>query len=111
MVFGGKSQIKELRRQVSVLNAANEKAKAEEVTVKQADSLEQKETIPAPILEGDLKPTLISSDIDPPQTGTLARSSKSSTNAPSAPPTSSEPLRQIKTPAVDILIIMVEERK
>ena len=110
MVFGGKTQIKELRRQVSVLNASIQTAEAKKKAADASVKVPEKEIVPEPIL-AELKPTPIPNEPDVAQTETLAKNSKPAAKAPSAKPTSSEPLRQIKTPAVDILIIMVEERK
>lgn len=107
MVFGGQSQIKELRSQVQVLNAANKTAKAEEVAADQVDSLAKEETIPAPILEGDVKPTAISSDIDPPDTETRQRTAKSKSH----PAKRKQQRSSLSPPPVDVLIITVEERK
>ena len=108
IVFGGQSQIKTLRSQVQVLNAPAEAPKAdEEMAAKQVDSLAKKETIPAPILVGGLKPTLMSSDIDPPEAETRLRASK----AKATPARSKQQRSALSPPPVDVLIITVEERK
>jgi hypothetical protein len=113
IVFGGQSQIKTLRSQVQVLNAATEEPKAdeapkaEEMAAKQVDSLAKKETIPSPILAGGLKPTLMSSDIDPPEAVTRLQAAK----AKATQARSKQQRSALSPPPVDVLIITVEERK
>jgi hypothetical protein len=109
MVFGGQSQIATLRSQVRVLNATREKAKANEVAAIEAKQRKQKRALSS----------LIPQDSEQAQTPTEAASQteQPAKTSPSAPQTTAPPApqretrSQISTPAVDILIITVEERK
>jgi hypothetical protein len=110
MVFGGQSQIKTLRSQIQVLNGTNEKVKVNEVASNRI----------APMKQQKLLSSLIPQDIEQVQAPTQVASQTEQPAKISPPPalktqpagdTQRETLRQISTPAVDILIITVEERK
>ena len=109
MVFGGKSQIATLRSQVRVLNSSLVMDKANEVASLEAKSSKQKNTFSS----------LIPKDSEQVQTPTQAASQAERPAKPSPPAPITKPARasqtgtcsQISTPAVDILIITVEERK
>jgi hypothetical protein len=110
MVFGGESQIATLRSQVRVLNGTSEKAKANEVAAIEAKQMQKEQRTTSSLIPQDSEqvqtPTQASSQTEQP--------AKISPPAPKTKPTRApqrETRSQISTPAVDILIITVEERK